>query len=286
VARLKDQVALVTGGASGLGEAIVARFVAEGARVGVLDRSTEGCDALASRYADRIVCTVGDVRSYDDNAAAVQACLDRFGRLDAAVGNAGIWDYSLPLVELPVEKLAAAFDELFHVNVLGYLMLAKAALKPLVESRGSLTFTVSNAGFYAGGGGALYTATKHAAVGLIRQLAHELAPYVRVNGVAPGAIATQLQGPASLGMEERRFPGASMERRAHDFVPIGRMPSAAEYAGAYVMFASREDNVPATGSVLNHDGGFGVRGLVAVPRGGDRLLEQLGLASGESGGTS
>lgn len=275
--RLTGQSVLITGGASGLGEALVARFLEEGASVGVLDRSAAGCEALQARHGERVVCHVGDVRAYHDNALAVQACMDRFGRLDAAIGNAGIWDYSVALVDLAPEQLPDAFDELFRVNVLGYLMLAKAALKPLVQSRGSLTFTVSNAGFLPAGGGTLYTATKHAVVGLIRQLAYELAPYVRVNGVAPGAIATQLKGPQSLGMAERAFPGRAMQERAQKFVPIGRMPTPREYTGAYVLFASREDNVPATGAVLNHDGGFGVRGLGPVPRGGDDLLERLGL---------
>ena len=80
-------------------------------------------------------------------------------------------------------------------------------------------------------------------------------------------------------MADRRFPGDAMERGAEGFVPLGRMPTPAEYAGAYVFFASRQDNVPATGSVLNHDGGFGIRGLGAVPRGGDDLLTKLNLGS-------
>jgi len=275
--RLEQQTVLVTGGASGLGLAIVERCIDEGANVGVLDRSAQGCATLAARYGERIVCTTGDVRTYADNARAVSACVERFGGLDTAIGNAGIWDYSVPLVELPAEQLPEAFDELFRVNVLGYLLLAKAALKPLVERRGALVYTVSNAGFWPSGGGALYTATKHAVVGLIRQLAFEFAPHVRVNGVAPGAIATQLRGPESLGMQDRAFPGEAMTRNAPGFVPIGRMPTPAEYAGAYVFFASREDNVPATGSVLNHDGGFGVRGLGPTPRGGDDLRTRLGL---------
>lgn len=274
---LNGQTALITGGASGLGEAIVDRFINEGANVAVLDRSVEGCAALEARYGERIVCTSGDVRSYEDNEAAVAAAIDRFGALDAAIGNAGIWDYNVTLVDLPADKLADTFDELFRVNVLGYLMLAKAALKPLVTSKGSMTFTVSNAGFWPSGGGVLYTGTKHAVVGLIRQLAYELAPHVRVNGVAPGAISTSLKGPASLGMESRTFPGAAMTENAAGFVPLGRMPTPAEYAGGYVFFSSRRDNVPATGAVLNHDGGFGIRGLGAVPRGGDDLADKLGL---------
>jgi cis-2,3-dihydrobiphenyl-2,3-diol dehydrogenase len=103
---------------------------------------------------------------------------------------------------------------------------------------------------------------------------------ILVTGGASGlgrAIATSLKGPASLGMEARRFPAEAMLRGAPGFVPIGRMPTPAEYAGAYVFFASRDDNVPATGTVLNHDGGFGIRGLGATPRGGDDLLERLHL---------
>ncbi|MEM8767265.1 MAG: 3-(cis-5,6-dihydroxycyclohexa-1,3-dien-1-yl)propanoate dehydrogenase [Pseudomonadota bacterium] len=275
--RLDGQVAIVTGGASGLGAAIVARLIKDGARVGVLDRSEAGCEALAAEYGDRVCCLRGDVRPYEDNAAIVAKTVETFGALDVAIGNAGIWDYNASLVDLPVERLAEAFDELFHINVLGYLMLAKAALKPLVQSKGSMIFTVSNAGFLPAGGGPLYTGTKHAVVGLIRQLAYELAPHVRVNGVAPGAIATQLKGPESLGMDERRFPGERMAENAASFVPIGAMPTPEDYAGAYVFFASREDNVPATGTVLNHDGGFGIRGLGAVPRGGDDLEDRLEL---------
>ena len=78
-------------------------------------------------------------------------------------------------------------------------------------------------------------------------------------------------------MEDATFPGEAMSAGASGFVPMGQMPTPAEYAGAYVFFAARQDNVPATGAVLNHDGGFGIRGLGEVPRGGDDLLSKLGL---------
>ena len=174
--------------------------------------------------------------------------------------------------------------ELFHVNVKGGLLLAKAALGPLVESRGSLLFTVSNAGFHPAGGGPLYTATKHAVVGLIRQLAYELAPHVRVNGVAPGAIDTNLRGADALGQAERVIPGAKLAQSMPDVLPVGVMPSPADYAGAYAFFADRRNNVPATGAILNHDGGWGVRG-VAAARLGDDLPERLAAqAAGRSEG--
>src|SRR5208337_1786381 len=112
--------------------------------------------------------------------------------------NAGIWDSSISLAALPDDRISAAFDELFCVNVKGYLLGAKAAYRELPQTNGCIIFTVSNAVFYPCGGGPLYTASKHAVVGLIRQLAYELAPKIRVNGVAPGAIPTDLRGPRSL----------------------------------------------------------------------------------------
>jgi len=273
--RLEGEVALITGGASGLGLAIVERFINEGANVCVLDRSAEGCEALRARFGDNVVALPGDVREAADNENLVKSAIEKYGKIDCASGNAGIWDYNARLVDLSPDELSSTFRELFDVNVLGYMALARAAIKPLTDSQGSIIYTVSNAGFLAAGGGALYTASKHAVVGLVRQLAFEFAPHVRVNGVAPGAISTSLKGPESLGMEDRRFPGERMQETANGYIPIGKMPTPAEYAGAYVFFASREDNVPSTGSVLNHDGGFGIRGLGAVPRGGDDLPDRI-----------
>src|SRR3546814_8711362 len=77
---------------------------------------------------------------------------------------------------------------MFAIIVKGYILAAKAALPALYKSKGSAIFTVSNAGFYPGGGGVLYTAGKHAVIGLVKQLAHEWGPRIRVNGIAPGGI--------------------------------------------------------------------------------------------------
>lgn len=272
--RLDGQVALITGGASGLGRAIVDRFIKEGARVAVLDRSKERLEELKATHGNQVVGTVGDVRSFADNEAAVRDCVAAFGKLDCAIGNAGIWDYSVSLIDLPPEKIDQAFDELFQVNVKGYMLIAKAALPELVRSEGAVIYTVSNAGFYPDGGGPLYTATKHAVIGLVRQLAFEFAPYVRVNGVAPGGIGTDLRGPASLGMADRSIETIPLADMAGPGLPIGRLPTPEEYTGAYVFFATRGDTVPSTGSVLNYDGGIGVRGF-AGPNGGKKLAERF-----------
>ncbi len=273
---LENQVALITGGASGLGLAIVERFLEEGAKVVVLDKSEVGLGALEERRDPRVVGVAGDVRSMTDNLQAVEACVEHFGRLDCAIGNAGIWDFNAAIVDLAQDLLAPGFDEVFQTNVLGYLNLAKAALPALVESKGSITYTLSNAAFHPAGGGALYTASKHAVVGLVKQLAYEFAPNVRVNGVAPGAIPTNLRGPKSLGLHDAEFPVAMFREVAPGLLPVGCLPGGEDYAGAYVLFASRRDHVPSTGTVLNHDGGFSAAGLDRC-RAGDDLPEKLGI---------
>jgi NAD(P)-dependent dehydrogenase (short-subunit alcohol dehydrogenase family) len=265
---LNGQSVLITGGASGLGLAIVERFVEEGARLTVLDRSADRLSALAARFPDAVEPAAGDVRSIADNQRAVAAAVARFGALDCAIGNAGVWDYSVSLDNTPAESLDAAFDEMFHINVKGYIHLAKAALPALVRSAGSLVYTVSNAGFDPGGGGVLYTAAKHAVVGLIRQLAHEFAPAVRVNGVAPGPIETDLRGLAALGSSERSIGSLDLASVAAPNVPLGRIPTPADYAGAYVLLASRRDGRAATGGVIALDSGVSVRGMGRIAGGG------------------
>ncbi len=274
---LDGEVVLISGGASGLGRAIVARFLEEGARLAVFDRSAERLEELVAGDADRIEAVVGDVRSIADNQRAVDACVARFGKLDCAIGNAGIWDYSVSLDDLPADRIDDAFDELFQVNVKGYLNLAKAALPALVRSSGAMIFTVSNAGFDPGGGGPLYTASKHAVVGLIRQLAYEFAPAVRVNGVAPGPIDTDLRGPEALGLADKSIAIMDLPGTAGRAMPIGFVPATADYAGGYVFLASRRDSRPATGGVVKLDAGIAVRGIGRTSAGG-RLAGKYGQA--------
>jgi len=158
--RLNGEVALVTGGASGLGRAIVDRYVAEGARVAVLDRSSAGLAKLKADHGDAVVGIEGDVRFLDSHKQAVARCVETFGKLDCLVGNAGVWDYMAQLVDLADDRIEAAFDEMFSINVKGYLLAAKAALPALYKSKGRVIFTASNAAFYTSGGGPLYTASR------------------------------------------------------------------------------------------------------------------------------
>ncbi len=275
--RLDGEVTYLTGGASGLGRAIAERFIEEGARVVVLDRSADRLAEMREQLGANFVGVAGDARSLQSHKNAVGQALERFGKLDCVIPNAAIWDHSTGLVDIPEDQFEQAFDEMFAVNVRGYLYAVKAALKPLVAMRGSVIFSISTSGFYAAGGGPLYVASKHAVVGLVRQLAFELAPHVRVNGIAPGGIdGSDIRGPASLGLQDTSITSIPLGEILSQVLPMGGMASAAEYAGAYVFLASRRDHVPATSAIINLDGGIGVRGLLEAA-GGNELRTKLGL---------
>jgi len=257
---LDGQVALVTGGGSGIGRGIVERFIQEGARVSVMDRSGERIEELQTDLGDNGVGIQGDVASLEANQRAVAETVRAFGKLDIFVGNAGIFDSFQRFDEFPEEKLSQAFDELFAVNVKGYIMGAKAALAELRKTEGCMVFTASVAGLNSGGGGVLYTASKHAVVGLIRQLAAEVAPQVRVNGVAPGGVMTDLRGLEAVGRHDRsNFADPATEGRLRSGNPMGVAMQPPDLASAYLFLSSRDNAANITGTIFTVDGGSTLR---------------------------
>jgi NAD(P)-dependent dehydrogenase (short-subunit alcohol dehydrogenase family) len=256
---LDGQVALVTGGGSGIGQAIVTRFVQEGGRVGVMDRVTTRVDKLQTDFGKSVVAIGGDVVRLDDNKRAVSKTVDAFGRLDIFVGNAGVFDRALPLADIPEDQLSAACDELFGVNVKGCILGAKAALPELRKTSGCMIFTASVAGMNSGGGGIIYTASKHAVIGLIRQLAVEVGPEIRVNGVAPGGTRTDLRGLAVLRQDDRsHFSESGWEERMRANNPLHMVLEPDDLAGAYVFLASPSAR-GITGTVVTVDAGSMLR---------------------------
>jgi NAD(P)-dependent dehydrogenase (short-subunit alcohol dehydrogenase family) len=256
---MEGQVALVTGGGSGIGLAVVKRFIAEGAQVAILERDPERARALTENFGENICVNIGDVTELSANESAVDATLERFGRLDTFVGNAGIWDYIVPLSEQPRDALAGICDEIFAVNVKGYVLGARATLDALREFNGNMIFTASSSSFYTGGGGPIYVASKHAVVGLIRQLASELAPAIRVNGVAPGGTLTNLSGSNAAGMAESKLNDLpNVEPMIEQMTPLGFAARPEDHAALYVLLASKDNSRYVTGTVINSDGGIGL----------------------------
>jgi NAD(P)-dependent dehydrogenase (short-subunit alcohol dehydrogenase family) len=247
--RLSGKTALVTGGASGLGLAIARRFVEEGARVAIFDRSQAALDQASG---DGSLLTIhGNVVSYNDNCRAVREAVAAFGHLDTFVGNAGIFDQNVTLDELPGDDGGvAAFDELIGINVRGYLLGAKAAVEAVRAVSGTMIFTASISGVHPAYGGILYVPAKHAIIGLAKRLALELAPHVRVNAVAPGYVPTGLAGTQALGQQ----PRTGRQPPAGDSFLMKRVPQIADYTGLYVFLAS-SDSITMTGQVLIADSG-------------------------------
>ncbi|MFF3574883.1 SDR family NAD(P)-dependent oxidoreductase [Nocardia jiangxiensis] len=253
---LDGQTVVFTGAGAGIGRAVVRRYVAEGARVVAVDLSEQVLE-LTDELGDAVRPLVADVSTWAGNTAAVATALDAWGRLDVFVGNAGITDAARPLEDIPGEQLTGAFGELFGVNVLAPLLGARACLDALIESRGSIIITGSFASTNAAGGGVLYTASKHAVHGVIRQLAYELAPDVRVNGVAPGVAPTRLRGTTALG----QTAADSVLDGTREALPLQEIPSVDAYSGLFTMLASRTDGQAMTGVLVTADSGLSVRGI-------------------------
>jgi NAD(P)-dependent dehydrogenase (short-subunit alcohol dehydrogenase family) len=257
---LDGKCALIVGAGSGIGRAVVDAFREEGARVAVLERDEAKCATLREQVPAMPVVQ-GDATTREANDAAVQAALKRFGRLEVLVCCVGRFDFYRGLGEIDANALDVAFEEMFAVNVKSYLHAARAALPALRAARGAVILTESTSAYYPGRGGVLYVASKFAVRGLVTALAHELAPDVRVNGVAPGGtLGTDLRGLDSLGLAARRLDDTP--NRAADLAartPLNVALSGADHAWAYVYLASERAR-GVTGTVIHSDGGIGVKG--------------------------
>lgn len=281
--QLEDQVAIVTGGGSGIGRAVVDRYVEEGARVAVVDVVAERLDEARERHGDAVIGIEADVTSMEQNERIVAETVAAFGKLDTFVANAGLGDAFRELIDIPAEDLERVYREIFDLNVMGVIMGAHASVRELVKSNGNFIVTLSNSSFYPDGGGVMYIGSKHGALGVVRQLAHEFAPEVRVNGVAPGATKTDIRMPESFGLDEK---GERLRTHIHPdnkdaavekVVPLALHAEPADHAGAYVLLASRRDGRAIAGAVVKTDAGLGIRGLRRV-RGGDDLKTRLGVS--------
>lgn len=248
-----------TGAGSGIGRAAVEAFLAEGASVCVLELSESKCRELEG-LSDSLVTVCGDATSASDNRRAVEATVEHFGGIDVLATFVGVFDNYTHLLDLPEDRFEDAFREMYDVNVKSVLLAVRAAGYHLRESRGSIVITGSSSSFYPGRGGTLYVSSKFALRGLVVQLGHELAPDIRVNGVAPGGtLSTDLRGLRSLDLWQVRL--TEREGRAEALrqrTPLSVALDPSDHTGAYVLLAS--DRAPGiTGEIIRSDGGLGVR---------------------------
>jgi NAD(P)-dependent dehydrogenase (short-subunit alcohol dehydrogenase family) len=250
--RLEGKAALITGGAGSIGLATAAAFVAEGASVLITDLDRDALvAAVASLGSDAVSWRVADVTVEAEVEAAVGEAVSRFGKLDVAFANAGIFGAAAPLVEYPVD----VFQRVLTVNVVGSMLVAKHAMR-VMERGASLIINSSVVGLTSAPGIAGYATSKHALVGLMRTAAKEMAPKgVRVNSVHPGPTDNEFQH--RIEVQET---GASVEEATKIFdamIPLGRHATAAEVAATVVFLASDESSF-ITGHTLTVDGGLSV----------------------------
>ena len=258
---LDGQVALVTGGGSGIGRAVVERYVEEGARVAVMDRVPGRGEELRARFGNKVTAISGDVSRLDDNKRAVAETVAAFGRLDIFVGNAGVLDGFMR-----ARRHGRGASSPPPATSCSRSTSRAASWAPRRRSRtdkneGCMIFTASGAGFTSAGGGVIYTASKHAVVG------HHPAIGGRIGADASGSMASRPAARSPIcavwrhcQLEDRSqfaLPGAAERIAAGN--PLQMALDPADLAGAYVFLASRANARGITGSVVSVDAGSTLR---------------------------
>ncbi len=239
--RLDGRAALVTGGAHGLGQAIVRAFVAEGARVVIADVDDEAGTALATELGDAVRFEHLDVSSESEWQTVVDATVAALGGLDIGVNNAGIVVHGL-LADTSLED----YERIVRINQVGTFLGLRTMAEAMKAGGGGSLVNISSIRGMVGAAGLLaYTSTKFAVRGMTKAAALELGEFgIRVNSVHPGAVATRLVGDVDPEVLDERFASQ----------PIGRIARPAEVAAMVVFLASDESSY-STGSEFVIDGG-------------------------------
>jgi NAD(P)-dependent dehydrogenase (short-subunit alcohol dehydrogenase family) len=252
--KLENQVAVITGGASGIGEGTVRKFVGEGAKVVIADVSDQRGGALAEELGPSTTYVHTDVADEDDVARACENAVQRWGRLDVMFNNAGFGGVGGPIEDLDM----AGYDSTMAVLLRGVFLGAKHATRQMKkQGNGVILNTASIAGLQAGFGPVVYSAAKAAVAHMSRCLAVELAPFgIRVNAICPGVTLTNIFT-ASLGLPAEMAEGmiSKIDGALATWAPIGRSGIPDDIAGAALWLASADASY-VTGQAITVDGGL------------------------------
>lgn len=243
--RLEAKVAMVTGGANGIGAACVRRFVAEGARVLVIDRDAACGEALAAELGASVAFLAGDVAQRALAREALRVCIERFGTPDILLNNAGI-THAASFLDLADED----FDRVLGINLRSYFLFGQEVARAMVAAgrAGTIIQMSSVNAILAIPDQVPYVVSKGAVNQLTRVMAIALAPHgIRVNAIGPGTIATELARKAVLGSDEAR-------RKLLSRTPMKRLGEPDEVAKVAVFLAS-DDASYMTGQTVYPDGG-------------------------------
>jgi NAD(P)-dependent dehydrogenase (short-subunit alcohol dehydrogenase family) len=265
--RLENKVAIITGGAGGIGQGTARLFVAEGAKVLLVDVDRDALTSLVAPLGEaHASACVADVSDPAETERYVRTALDRYGRIDVLFSNAGVEGRAMPLADYPVET----FDKVFAVNVRGVFLSLKYTIPVMTRGGGgSIVITSSIAGLRGSAGLSAYAASKHALVGMMRSAALEYAPAsVRINTIHPAPIETRMM----RSLEEQLAPDAVAQARSalETSIPMGRYGTPEEVA-RLVLFLASDESRYCSGGVYSVDGamsaGMARRPPAAAPAG-------------------
>jgi 3-oxoacyl-[acyl-carrier protein] reductase len=245
--KLLGKKAFVTGGGAGIGRAIVGEFLREGAHVYTNDISEERVASLRAEFKDaHLVAGVGDLASPGDITRMLAEAKQQIGVIDVLVNNAGIHDYLQGALEQSIDT----WNRVLAVNLTSHLLLARGVLPAMMTQKSGAIVTISSAaGLVAGGGGVAYTTSKHASIGLAKQLASEFGPHgIRVNVICPGVVSTPLLATfePEVGDAIKAFTSMTASRRLGTPLEIARA----------TVFLASDDASFMYGSVVAVDGGY------------------------------
>ena len=251
MSRLNGKVAIITGGAGGIGRAAGRLFCAEGANVLLVDLSEAALkDSAKDIGSNRVSYCVADVTRPEDNDRFVSVATERYGGVDTFLANAGIEGVVRPITEYDVET----FDKVIAVNVRGVWLGLKSTIPALTKrGGGSIVITSSVAGVGGAANFSAYVTSKHAVIGMMRSAALECAPFnIRVNTVNPSPVETRMMRSLEEGLMPSNAAAAKEMMRSR--IPLQRygMP---EDIAKLMLFLASDDSAFITGSVYMADGG-------------------------------
>lgn len=253
--KLKDKVALITGGGSGIGEAAALLLAREGAKVAVLGRTREKLEETVKRIEEaggEALAVTGDVSKHQDMERVVAEVVERWGRLDVVLANAGINGVWAPVDEIAPEE----WEKTIAINLNGTFFTIRAAVPHLKERGGSIivTSSVNGTRMFSNAGASAYSSTKAAQVALAQMLAVELAKHrIRVNVICPGAIETEIEeSTEKRDLEEAREP---VEYPEGEIPLTDGKPGSANQVAKLILFLASDDSDHITGTPIWIDGG-------------------------------